>query len=233
MRYRFTRKIKTPLVALIILIALAALSQSPEIFSATAEVTDTSASIDQETSYPVVRVVDGDTLIIDINGTEEKVRLIGIDTPESVHPDENRNTEFGEIASAYTKDRLEGENVSLELDVEERDQYGRLLAYVYLDGEMFNLNLVREGYAVVATYPPNVKYVEDFVAAQKAAREDGVGLWQGVLTDGAYVTSLNGSKYHLATCAYAKEIDEKNQIWFADKASAEAAGYEPCSVCQP
>ena len=73
----------------------------------------------------VTRVVDGDTIIVDLNGVEERVRLIGIDTPESVHPDASRNLPEGKVASEFTKSRLEGKEVKLEFDVQERDQYGR------------------------------------------------------------------------------------------------------------
>lgn len=127
--------------------------------------------------YPVVRVVDGDTIILDMDGTEERVRLIGIDTPESVHPDASRNVPYGKIASAFTKEQLEGKTVTVEYDVQERDKYGRILAYVYLDGKMFNETLLEEGHAKVATYPPNVKYVEDFTALQEQAREEKKGVW--------------------------------------------------------
>lgn len=128
-------------------------------------------------TFPVIRVVDGDTLIVDRDGTEERIRLIGIDTPESVHPDESRNVEYGEIASEFTESKLEDQAVTLEYDVQERDQYGRILAYVYLNGEMFNKTLLEEGHAKVATYPPNVKYVEEFTALQEKAREEKKGIW--------------------------------------------------------
>ncbi len=128
-------------------------------------------------TYEVLKVVDGDTIQIDFNGTKEKVRLIGIDTPESVHPDEAKNTENGKIASEYTKSILTGKRVKLELDVQERDKYGRILAYVYLDGQMVNKKLLADGYAQVATFPPNVKYVEEFKEIQKEAKEAKRGLW--------------------------------------------------------
>lgn len=127
--------------------------------------------------YDIVRVVDGDTFIINYNGKDERVRLIGIDTPESVHPNEEKNTEFGKQVSNYSKEMLGGNKVELEFDVEERDKYGRLLVYVYLDGQMYNKLLLEKGYAKIATYPPNVKYVEDFTKIQKQARENKVGLW--------------------------------------------------------
>ncbi|UWG96088.1 thermonuclease family protein [Dehalobacter sp. DCM] len=127
--------------------------------------------------YRVVRVVDGDTIILDINGKNERVRLIGIDTPESVHPDQDKNVPYGKIAADYTKSLLAGRSVQIERDVEERDRYGRLLAYVYLDGEMVNKTLLAEGHASVDTYPPNVKYVDEFIALQKQAREAGKGFY--------------------------------------------------------
>ena len=127
--------------------------------------------------YDVVRVVDGDTFVINYNGKEEKVRLIGVDTPESVHPNKNKNTEFGNTVSRYSKKMLTGKQVAIEFDVEQRDKYGRLLAYVYLDGHMYNKMLLERGYAKLATYPPNVKYVDDFTEIQKQARRNKVGLW--------------------------------------------------------
>ncbi len=131
----------------------------------------------QSESYTVVRVVDGDTIIVDMNGTNQRIRLIGLDAPESVHPDEERNVEYGEIAAAFTIEHLEGKIVTLEYDVEKRDQYDRILAYVYLDGKMFNETLIEEGHAKVTTYPPNVRYTDSFVTLQKQAQKDGKGIW--------------------------------------------------------
>lgn len=127
--------------------------------------------------YDVVRVVDGDTFVIYYNGTNEKVRLIGVDTPESVHPNEEKNTEFGDMVSNYSKKMLTGKKIQIEFDVEKRDKYGRLLAYVYLDGQMYNEVLLEKGYAKLATYPPNVKYVDEFTKIQKRARENKMGMW--------------------------------------------------------
>lgn len=127
--------------------------------------------------YPVTRVVDGDTIVVDIAGEENKVRLIGVDTPESVHPDESRNVPYGKISSEFTKNALLGNLVYLEYDVEARDRYGRILAYVWLDDVMFNKTLLSEGHAVLATYPPNVRYVEEFTKLQTQARNQGKGVW--------------------------------------------------------
>lgn len=128
----------------------------------------------------VTRVVDGDTIkVIMPGGNLDTVRYIGIDTPETVHPEKPVEC-FGKEASAYNDALVGDKTVWLELDVEERDKYGRLLAYVYLDPKgraMVNVILVAQGYAQVATYPPNVKYVELFRELAKGAREDGRGLW--------------------------------------------------------
>jgi micrococcal nuclease len=124
----------------------------------------------------VTRVVDGDTAEMRIDGREVDVRFIGIDTPETVAPGQPVQC-FGPQASAYTERRLEGVTVRLEYDVERIDRYGRTLAYVWIGDELFNETLVAQGYALVTTYPPDVKYVDRFVAAQREARDAGRGLW--------------------------------------------------------
>jgi micrococcal nuclease len=124
----------------------------------------------------VTRVVDGDTAHIEVDGRDLDVRFIGIDTPETVAPGQPIEC-YGPQASAYTHRRLEGEHAALEYDVEREDRYGRTLAYVWLGDELFNETLVREGYAVVTTFPPDVAYVDRFVAAQRDARENDRGLW--------------------------------------------------------
>jgi micrococcal nuclease len=138
---------------------------------------DSYTNVNELNEFKVVRVVDGDTIVVDFNGKEEKVRLIGVDTPESVHADKSKNTKEGVVVSDYTKSKLNGKIIKLEFDVQERDKYGRLLAYVYVDGEMYNKHLLEIGYAKLATYPPNVKYVEEFKELQKEAKENKVGLW--------------------------------------------------------
>lgn len=135
-----------------------------------------------EANAVVDHVVDGDTIDVRLgaaNGPKERVRLIGIDTPESKKP--NTPVEcFALEASAGTAQLLpEGTPVRLEEDVEARDRYGRLLAYVVRasDGLFVNLELARTGYAGLLTYPPNVAHTDEFVVAVAAARGAGVGLW--------------------------------------------------------
>ena len=123
----------------------------------------------------VTRVVDGDTIYVRYEGQETKVRLIGIDTPE-VDPSIGVEC-FGEEASRFTDGMLTGRTVRLEFDLELHDRYGRQLAYVWLNGDLFNRRLVAEGYAEATTFPPNVTYVDELTAAERAARREGVGLW--------------------------------------------------------
>jgi micrococcal nuclease len=126
----------------------------------------------------VSRVVDGDTIEISpsVDGNN-KVRLIGVDTPETKDPDCSVQP-YGKEASDFTSSKLSGQKVGLEFDVDKTDPYERLLAYVYTsDGSMFNETLLTEGYGQVATFPPNVKYVDRFLADQEEARTAGRGLW--------------------------------------------------------
>jgi micrococcal nuclease len=134
-------------------------------------------TVNAEINVTVTRVVDGDTLEISpaIEGITD-LRLIGVDTPETKEPNCTPQP-YGAEASAFTTAQLSGQQVGLEFDVERTDRYDRLLAYVYKADEMFNETLLREGYAQLATFPPNVKYVERFQEAQAEARAVGKGLW--------------------------------------------------------
>lgn len=127
----------------------------------------------------VLRVVDGDTIHARVGGRDETIRLIGIDTPETVKPNTPVQC-FGEEASRQTKSLLAPRTlIRLERDAEARDDYGRLLAYVYRagDGMFVNLELARDGFAVPLTIPPNVAHTDEFVAAAADARRAGRGLW--------------------------------------------------------
>ena len=126
----------------------------------------------------VVRVVDGDTIRVALASGEEAVRYIGVDTPESVKPGSPVEC-FAKRASAFNGRLVAGERVRLVRDVEERDRYGRLLAYVYRarDGLFVNAELLRRGYATVATFPPNVAHEREFRRLARAARRSGRGLW--------------------------------------------------------
>ncbi len=135
----------------------------------------TSGVAEDAPTYPAqfealcTRVIDGDTIVIEGG---ERVRYIGMDTPE-MRPIEA----FGEAATEANRELVEGRTVRLVLDVERRDRYERLLAYVYVDGTFVNAALVRRGLAQIATYPPNVRHEAEFLRLQREAREAGRGLW--------------------------------------------------------
>jgi micrococcal nuclease len=131
---------------------------------------------DGRQSAVVTRVIDGDTIEVRIEGNTVDLRLIGIDTPETLHPTESVEC-YGKAASRFTRVLLEGRDVQLEFDVERLDRYGRTLAYVWVGNTMANLTLVREGYAQVSTFPPNVRYDDEFIEAQGDARRRELGLW--------------------------------------------------------
>jgi len=125
----------------------------------------------------VVRVVDGDTIHVRVGTRVEKVRYIGVNAPEVHHPTKGVEP-GGREAAAVNRRLVQDQAVRLELDVQERDRYGRLLAYVWIGGVMINAELVRLGYAQVMTVPPNVRYQEMFLKLQREAHQAGRGLWR-------------------------------------------------------
>ena len=129
------------------------------------------------TQARVSRVVDGDTIIVALDGEDYRVRYIGIDAPETVRPDWPVEP-FGPEASEFNKQLVEGKTVWLERDVTETDQFGRLLRYVWLeDGRLVNAVLVEEGCARAVTLPPDVKHAADVVRLQREAQANERGLW--------------------------------------------------------
>lgn len=158
-------------VAILLMIYIAVLFAKSTINDLTAELSG---------PYEVVRVVDGDTIIVGIDGEDTRVRLIGIDTPESVADESvKENTEEGKEASEYTTNLLEGNTVYLEYDQEFLDEYGRTLCYVYLHDKstMVNEILLKNGYARTMTIEPNTKYKERLAAAELFAKETKAGFW--------------------------------------------------------
>lgn len=134
----------------------------------------------------VVRVKDGDTYVLDIDGVETTIRLIGVDTPESVAPEEysKENTQEGIDVSNIVKDTIKaGDTLLVEYDVGRTDTYGRTLAYLYFEsGVMVQEWLLSNGYAQVMTVQPNVKYADHFVTMERVAMNSKLGLWNGFFT---------------------------------------------------
>jgi micrococcal nuclease len=128
-------------------------------------------------SATVVHVVDGDTIVVALrSGHTETVRILGADTPETVDPRKPVQC-YGPEASAYSKAHLSGRPVRLEFDVERRDRYGRLLAYVLLDGKRYEDDLLRRGLARLLVIPPNGSHARTMLAEELAARRARRGLW--------------------------------------------------------
>jgi micrococcal nuclease len=138
----------------------------------------------------VIRIVDGDTIQTVHEGRRQRVRLIGIDTPEThLSVKLNRDVqrfrssaraiiELGRLSEDFTRRHLDQKTVQIELDAQKRDRYSRLLAYVWLsDGRLFNALILQEGFALTLTIPPNVKYSALFVACQRQAQVQDRGLW--------------------------------------------------------
>ncbi|WAM32456.1 thermonuclease family protein [Caldicellulosiruptor naganoensis] len=196
----------------------------------------------------VTKVIDGDTIVVRLpSGKEEKVRFIGVNAPEST----DRLEPYGVQASLFTEESLSNKYVYLEKDISERDKYGRLLRYIWLSPpaqineseirqKLFNAILVLEGYAQVATYPPDVKYTEYFLKFQREAQQKGKGLWyyqelfQTTTTKSQqYVGNTNSKKFHYPWCKWAQKISPYNRVYFQSRKEAIKAGYIPCKVCKP
>ena len=197
----------------------------------------------EDAVYKVVRVIDGDTVKIDYNGKATNVRLIGVDTPETVHP--NKPVEaYGKEASNFVKNLLQGESVYLRYDAERTDTFGRLLAYLYRapDGLFVNLEIVRQGYGHVYTRFP-FRYMELFQYYGNRARTAGKGLYgspqpdgeaadtsaavESESKDGVYVTQT-GKKYHREGCLSLR----RSKIPIALE-EAKKRNFGPCGRCNP
>jgi micrococcal nuclease len=204
--------------------------------------------------YPVVKVVDGDTVDIAVNGKTERLRLIGINTPETVDP--NKPVEcFGPQASANAHKLLDGAEVKIAPDPsqDDKDIYGRFLRYVWRsDGLFYNLEAIKDGFAFEYTFKNPYQYQKEFQAAQKSAQTNQLGLWSaceknstltaqistGSSTNSCAIKgniSTGGVKiYELPNCPYYKKtvIDEnKGEKWFCTEGEALTAGWRKAGNC--
>ena len=185
----------------------------------------------------VSKVYDGDTVVVGRGWRKTTVRLIGVDTPETVHPDKPVQF-YGPEASDFTRRTLDGRWVRLEFESPDRpggsiDHYGRTLAYVITPaGKNFNLELVRGGYGRAYTRFP-FKYMREFKAAEQAARAEGRGLWsaqkRSVMADpekrGKVIGNIRSNIYHVPGQQAYEKVSEKNRIYFHSEEEARKAGY--------
>lgn len=213
----------------------------------------------------LVRVIDGDTIVVDRGNGQEKLRFILVDTPETKHPQKGVQY-FGTEASAFTTNALEGKTIYLEKDVSETDRYNRLLRYVWIERpssdeptkeelrtKCFNALLLLGGYANVTTFPPDIKYVDQFREFEKEARETNVGLWGDtgepveevqkevkeeakkapkntgekayLYANGRIIGNKNSMIYHVPTGRDYKKVTYRNAVFFDTEAEAQAAGF--------
>lgn len=163
---------------LLVTLVIALFSLQLGISKSTPKISQTNVIQKEATNEATVsHVVDGDTIKI---STGQTIRFIGIDTPELHHPKKSVQC-FGKEAKDETTKLIFGKHVRLEKDVSEKDRYGRLLRYVYVDGKMINEVLVKQGYARINTFPPDVKYANLFLLAQKEAQNQNRGLWKSCI----------------------------------------------------
>ena len=139
-------------------------------------VPETNISVEEGEKYLVTNVVDGDTIDIEIDGITKRVRYIGVDTPERAQKG-NVSECFYMEATNRNKELVLGKTVTLVKDISEVDKYGRLLRYVYVNGELINLKLIEEGYGRFVTFPPDVAKVPIFRDAERKSRNERIGLW--------------------------------------------------------
>lgn len=200
----------------------------------------------------VTKVVDGDTVYVRLeSGRTEKVRFIGVNTPEIHHPAIGEEP-YAREASAFIAKNLSGRKVWLELDAQKRDKYGRLLTYVWIEpprsaseaevrAKMFNARLLLDGYAQVMPIPPNVKYSDMFVKFQQEAREQRKGLWgltpaapsAGRSEEVKYIGNARSKVFHRPDCEWAQKTALHNRVEFSSREEAIKSGYRPCKVCRP
>ena len=176
-------------------------------------------------------VDDGDTVVLS-NGTH--VRYIGINAPEVAHKGTPAER-FGPEARTFNRQLVYRKRVRLELDREKHDQYGRLLAYMFLeDGRFLNAELVKRGYAYCLFRRPNTKYDELLLRVQREAMAKRVGLWKDFRDQrGSYIGNRQSRRFHLMTCSFGKSISGKNRVILKRKYDAFWAGYSPCKQCSP
>lgn len=182
-------------------------------------------------------VYDGDTALIRVRGGEEKVRFIGLNCPELDEP-------WGKETLEYTRRILRRKVVYLERDVEERDGYGRLLAYVWIEPptdrseaeiktKMLNAILLLNGYARKLDVFPNLRYAEIFSKLQMEAIRGQKGIWRPKSYENYYIGNMRSMKFHRPSCHYGRRTASWNRIIFKSRDEAIARGYTPCKACKP
>lgn len=187
--------------------------------------------------YKVIRVIDGDTIVVKRGKRKLKVRLLGVNAPESVHPNTGKNDKCGLRASEYTKKKLFKKKVTLEYGKDKYDRFGRHLAYVYIKKKMINRMLLSAGHAKVQIFKPNTKYKKEFYELEFDAKINGRGLWKYETPSGShscvFIGVISTKKFHRADCGYVSKIKKDNYIQFDTKKDAVNQGFISCLICKP
>jgi endonuclease YncB( thermonuclease family) len=182
-----------------------------------------------QTWHTVRWVNDGDTIVLN---SGQRVRYIGINTPEIDHEDQKAQP-YGYQARSYNKMLVESRKVRLEYDVQRQDRYGRCLAYVFLQDRTFvNARLLEDGLAYYLYWKPNSKYGEILLKAQQDAMTSRKGLWRNWSEKAqVYVGNRNSKRFHVSGCKFAEKINPRNRVRFSSKWTAFYRGYAPSKKC--
>jgi micrococcal nuclease len=174
-------------------------------------------------------VNDGDTIVL---ADGRNVRYIGINAPEIDHGSLKAEP-YGYKAKNFNKKMVLSKMIRLELDKERYDQYGRLLAYIFLkDGKFVNKAMIEHGYAYLLSQRPNVRYYKVMLHSQRNAMSAKLGIWRNLKEKkNGYVGSRRSKRFHYKTCPFGKKIGKKNKIFFSNKWDAFWAGFAPCKRC--
>ncbi len=172
----------------------------------------------------VKEVIDGDTVILE---TGEHLRYTGIDCPEKDQP-------FYQEAKEFNQKLVEGKEIKIEFDVQRKDKYGRILAYVYVGKIFVNAELIRNGLANLYTVPPNVKHTDYFLGLQNEAQVRNLGIWsEKRAPESNYLARRTSKRFHRPTCTVILSAPKKDLLIFKTKDEALKQGYSPCKICQP
>ncbi|MBU0992365.1 MAG: thermonuclease family protein [Proteobacteria bacterium] len=179
--------------------------------------------------YQVQTVFDGDTIVLE-NGLT--IRYLGINAPEIRHK-KNKEEPFGNEARKENQNLVLHKKVRLEFDQEHQDQYGRTLAYVFLeDGRFVNRLMVEKGYAWVLYHKPNIMHADDLLKTQKAAIDQNKGIWPiWKKSEGLFFGNAQSMRFHDVKCKFSKNIRGKNKVIFHSMIDAFKNGYSPCKHC--
>ena len=189
----------------------------------------TAGYLPAQTMYSVKWVDDGDTIVL---STGQRIRYLGINAPEIDHPDQMAQP-YGYKAKSFNKNLVMYRRIRLEFDTERYDQYGRMLAYIFLpDGSFVNSRLLLNGLAFYLYHLPSVKYEKILYKAQLEAMASRKGLWRNWKEEKAtYIGNTKSRRFHLAACPFARKIKSTSKIEFSSKWDAFQAGYAPAKEC--